>query len=118
MSDRLTDDELFWLEGLRAGTPEIGWEPDALTVHAECTYPDPISGQYDPASGPDSIVVREDSGEKVAVLEYDAGGDYVARLAVAAYNALPALLAELREHRAREAAHRAALDTLVDGDDR
>lgn len=32
--------------------------------------------------------------------------------------ALPALLAELREHRAREAAHRAALDALVDGDDR
>lgn len=31
---------------------------------------------------------------------------------------VPALLAEVREHRAREAAHRVALDVLVDGDDR
>lgn len=41
-----------------------------------------------------------------------------ARLHDALLRALPALLAEVREHRAREAAHRAALDALVDGDGR
>ena len=34
---------------------------------------------------------------------------------LSAHACIPALLAEVREHRAREAAHRAALDKLVDG---
>ena len=37
---------------------------------------------------------------------------------LSAHACIPALLAEVREHRAREAAHRAALDALVDGDGR
>ena len=110
MSDRLTDAELDHLEEVLSPR-EVGWEPSALTVHHEAMY-------QDYTNGPDSVVVREDGGEIVAVMDYDAGGDYVARLSAAARNALPALLAEVREHRAREAAHRAALDALVDGGDR
>lgn len=110
MSDRLTDTELDRLEEVLSPR-QVGWEPSALTVHTESRY-------QDYTNGPDSIVVREDGGEIVAVMDFDAGGDYVARLSAAARNALPALLAEVREHRAREAARRAALDILVDGDGR
>ncbi|MFL0459115.1 hypothetical protein ACH0CA_01360 [Kytococcus sedentarius] len=111
MTDRLTDAELDALDAVLGLPQQYDWHPDILTVHAECRY-------QDYSNGPDSSVVRDDGGEVVAVLDYDAGGDYVARLAVAAHGTLPALLAEVREHRAREAARRAALDALVDGDGR
>ena len=94
MSDRLTDAELDRLEGLHAAATPGPWESD---VWGDVTVCPP--GEH--------IVIAEAPGNQVH-----------AGLIVAARNALPALLAEVREHRAREAARRAALDALVDGDDR
>ena len=88
MSDRLTDEDLDLLEGLHVAATPGPWRWRGSGVRADAG---------DVCCGADGI---------------DAG------TIAAAHNALPALLAEVREHRAREAAHRAALDTLVDGGDR
>lgn len=55
---------------------------------------------------------------ELGVIVESPGNRAFASLIGATLNALPVLIAELREHRARETAHRAALDTLVDGDGR
>lgn len=93
MTDRLTDAEMDRLEGLHAAATPGQWESDVwgdVTANSEV--------------GP--VVI--------SVFSHRMNGELIA----AARNALPALIAEVREHRAREAAHRAALDTLVDGDGR
>ena len=94
MSDRLTDAELDRLEEARSLATIPGpWAADGAMV----------------VSMGDGIFPRY-----CHFAQDDTDAYYIA----AAHNALPALLAEVREHRAREAAHRAALDALVDGDGR
>lgn len=88
MSDRLTDAELDRLEELHAAATRGPWLSDGADV-------------------------TSDAGDVC----YDAD-DCDAYYIASAHNALPALLAEVRECRAREAARRAALDALVDGDGR
>ena len=88
MSDRLTDAELDRLEELHVAATPGVWRPEGADVSAD-----------------------------IGDVCYDAD-DIDAETIAAAHNALPALLAEVREHRAREAAHRATLDALVDGDGR
>lgn len=110
MSDRLTDEELDRLEGLHAAATPGPWKPSEY-------------GSANEIDGDGAHAVLE--GGPVNCMAYCYGGSSVVEFSeedhavtIAAHNALPALLAELREHRAREAAHRAALDALVDGDGR
>ena len=103
MSDRLTDAELDRLEELHAAATPGPWDESEFRNRNEIDGP---GGVPVLEAGPDGLE------SSVKFSSHDQA------VTIAARNALPALVAEVREHRAREAAHRAALDALVDGDDR
>lgn len=102
MSDRLTDAELDQLEALHAAATPAPWDESEFRNRNEI-------------DGPGDVPVLEAGSDGLESSVKFSSHDQA--LTIAARNALPALLAELRKHRAVEAVHMTALDALVDGDE-
>ena len=107
MSDRLDDAELDRLEGLHAAATPGPWKPSEYGSANEID-----------SDGTASVL----EGGPVNCMAYCYGGSSVVEFSeedhavtIAARNALPTLLAELRKHRVVEAVHMAAL--IVDNQD-
>ena len=90
MTDRLDDAELDRLEAVLERGPkgEMDWG-EVL-----------INGN--PSDGPDAIAVWGPDASRWAVMDYDGPSARTADLITSACNALPALLDEVRAHRARQ----------------